>query len=235
MHFSFLTLFPSLLEGYFKDSILKRAIDERLISLSIINFRQFSLNRHHKVDSPQIGGGAGMVLDSLPLYNALGHIRSLDQNAHIVFVLPVAKPFRSCDAKRLAQQKKHIVFVCGRYEGIDERVIEECADEVFCLGDFVLTGGEIAALAFCDSISRYVDGVLGNEESLKEESFESYLLEPPCFSRQKIDHFLLPPSEYSKGNHARIKALKVRFSEAKTRYYRPDLYQKYLLYQKECK
>lgn len=221
MRFSFLTLFPALIESYFSDSILHRALEAGLFTLDICNFRQYATNRYRKVDSPQVGGGAGQVIDALPICHAIEEICAQSPRAHVVFVQPVGKPFNTNDAKRLAQ-KAHLVLVCGRYEGIDERAIECVGDELFALSDCVLTGGELPALMICDSVCRQLEGVLGNPLSLVDESFEQNLLESPQFSREK--GFGVPPSEYSKGNHSKIAALKLQMSVARTRYYRPDLY-----------
>ena len=171
MKFTFVTLFANIVEGYFQDSILKRAIEKKLLSVEYANPRDFSTNKHHKVDDTAVGGGAGMVMNPQPLYDTLDELKKQNPSLHVVFLTPVAKPFKQNDAKRLAK-KEHIAFVSGRYEGIDERVIEKYADEVFSIGDYILTGGELASLVMCDAISRNVDGVLGNSESLEVESFE---------------------------------------------------------------
>ncbi|PAF43154.1 tRNA (guanosine(37)-N1)-methyltransferase TrmD [Helicobacter sp. 11S02596-1] len=227
MRFSFLSLFPSLITSYFEDSILKNAIEKNLIQIHTINFRDYANDRFQKADYPQIGGGAGQVLRPDLIDCAISEIAN---PKHVIFLTPAGKPFCQADAIRLAK-KEHIVFVCGRYEGFDERSIEMCADEVFCIGDFVLTGGELPALCLCDSISRQIAGVLGNPQSLIGESFESHLLEAPNFSRamdleKKFQNFL-PPSEYSKGNHSKIADLKNNLATLKTKYFRPDLYQKW--------
>ena len=134
---------------------------------------------------------------------------------------PVAKPFRQNDAKRLAT-KTHIAFVSGRYEGIDERVVEEFGDEVFSIGDYILTGGELASLVICDAVSRNIDGVLGNSDSLSIESFETPLLEAPSFSKPKDYKQNSVPKEYLKGNHSKIRSLKLALSECKTKFFRPE-------------
>lgn len=221
MQFTFVTLFCSLIQGYFQDSILKRAIDKNLLSITYINPRDFSQNKHSKVDDSAVGGGAGMVMNPQPLCDALDALKNESSLAHIVFVTPVAKPFRQNDAKRLAK-KPHVVFVSGRYEGIDERVIEEFADEVFSIGDYILTGGELASLVLCDAISRNIEGVLGNSDSLSMESFESELLEAPSFSKPKEYRNLMVPKEYLKGNHSKIRTLKIALSECKTKFFRPE-------------
>ncbi|MBC8237313.1 MAG: tRNA (guanosine(37)-N1)-methyltransferase TrmD [Helicobacteraceae bacterium] len=221
MRFTFVTLFPNLIEGYFQDSILKRAIDKELFSVDYLNPRDFSLNKHSKVDDTAVGGGAGMVMNPQPLCDALDSLKTNNPDIHIIFLTPVAKPFKQNDAKRLAK-KSHVAFVSGRYEGIDERVIEEFADEVFSIGDYILTGGELASLVLCDAISRNVEGVLGNSESLSIESFESELLEAPSFSKPKEYRNLVVPKEYLKGNHSKIRTLKIALSECKTKFFRPE-------------
>ena len=221
MTFTFVTLFSNLIEGYFQDSILRRAVDKGLISLKYLNPRDYSNSKHSKVDDTAVGGGAGMVMNPQPLYEALNDLKLNDKNVHIIFLTPVAKPFRQNDAKRLAK-KSHIAFVSGRYEGIDERVIEEFADEVFSIGDYILTGGELASLVMCDAISRNVEGVLGNSDSLSVESFETPLLEAPSFSKPQNYEQKSVPSEYLKGNHSRIRSLKLALSECKTKFFRPE-------------
>jgi len=221
MKFTFVTLFHNLVEGYFQDSILKRAINKNLLEINYLDPREFSTNKHHKVDDTAVGGGAGMVMNPQPLFDALGALKRKDENVHIIFMTPVAKQFSQNDAKRLAK-KEHVAFVSGRYEGIDERVIEEFADEVFSIGDYILTGGELASLVVCDAVSRNIDGVLGNADSLSVESFETPLLEAPAFSKPKIYQQIGVPSEYLKGNHSRIRSLKLALSEYKTKYFRPE-------------
>ena len=221
MKFTFVTLFQNIVEGYFQDSILKRAIDKDILHVEYINPRDFSTSKHNKVDDTAVSGGAGMVMNPQPLYDTLDELKYKDEDIHVVFLTPVAKPFKQNDAKRLAK-KSHIAFVSGRYEGIDERVIETYADEVFSIGDYILTGGELASLVMCDAISRNVDGVLGNSDSLTMESFETSLLEAPSFSKPKEYKGNIVPSEYLKGNHSRIRSLKLVLSECKTKFFRPQ-------------
>ena len=221
MRFTFVTLFSNLVKGYFQDSILKRAIDKEILSINYLNPRDFSNNKHSKVDDTAVGGGAGMVMNPQPLFDSLRELKNQDKNVHIIFLTPVAKQFKQNDAKRLSK-KSHIAFVSGRYEGIDERVIEEFADEVFSIGDYVLTGGELPSLVMCDAISRNIDGVLGNSDSLSIESFETSLLEAPSFSKPKNYDNNSVPSEYLKGNHSKIRSLKLALSEYKTKFFRPE-------------
>lgn len=222
MKFTYITLFPELIKGYFGGSILKRALENKYINIDFINPRDFSTNKHHKIDYPQAGGGAGMLISSEPIHNAILSIKDVEM-AHIVFLLPSAKLFTQNDAKRLAQ-KKHIVFVSGRYEGIDDRVIEDMADEVFCIGDYILTGGELPSLVLSDAICRNIPKVLGNKDSLEEESFENRYLEAPSFTKPNIFNKISIPSAFLKGNHAKIAILKSKLSKIKTKYFRPDIY-----------
>jgi len=221
MKFTFVTLFSNLVEGYFQDSILKRAIAKDLLSIDYRNPRDYSNNKHSKVDDTAVGGGAGMVMNPQPLYDCLEALKKEDEEVHIIFLTPVAKPFVQNDAKRLAK-KSHVAFVSGRYEGIDERVVEKYADEVFSIGDYILTGGELASLVICDAVSRNIDGVLGNSDSLSVESFETLLLEAPSFSKPKVYEDQSVPSEYLKGNHSKIRSLKLALSESKTKFFRPE-------------
>ena len=226
MRFTFVTLFSNLIDGYFQDSILSRAMEKKLFSIDYVNPRDFSISKHKKVDDTAFGGGAGMLMSPQPLFDTLQSIRDKDTDVYIIFATPVAKSFVQNDAKRLAN-KEYIVFVSGRYEGIDERVIEEFADEVFSIGDYILTGGELPSLVMCDAIVRNIDGVLGNSESLEVESFESELLEAPSFTKPQIYNEKYIPSEFLKGNHSKIRSLKSALSECKTSFFRPEKHLKH--------
>jgi len=225
MRFTFVTLFKEIIQCYFHDSILKRAIDKSLIEVDFKNPRDFTTYKHNKVDEYMIGGGAGLTLLPQPITDTIREIKKSSPKAHIIFVTPAAKPFSQKDASRLSK-KEHIVLVSGRYEGFDERLIETLADEVFSIGDFILTGGELPSLCICDSISRQVEGVLGNKESLSGESFENHLLEAPNFTKPNIFEKNSVIKEYLKGNHSKIHHLKNKLSLAKTKFFRPDLYKK---------
>ncbi len=220
MKFTYVTLFHGLIDGYFQDSILKRAMAKGLFSVEYLNPRDYSTSKHKKVDDTAVGGGAGMVMTPQPLFDALNELRSRG-DVHIIFTTPVGKPFVQNDAKRLAT-KAHVAFVSGRYEGIDERVIETFADEVFSIGDYVLTGGELPSLVMSDAIVRNIEGVLGNADSLETESFETQLLEAPSFGKPPVYDGKAAPSEYLKGNHSKIAALKFALSECKTKFFRPE-------------
>lgn len=225
MKFSFVSLFPNLIEPYFDDSILKRAIDKKLLNLEFFNPRDYTNNKHNKVDDTLCGGGAGQLMFPQPLFDILEKIKKDDPEAYIIFPLAAAKPFKQNDAKRLAK-KEHLVFVSGRYEGIDERVIETFANEVFSIGDYILTGGELASTVMSDAIARNIEGVLGNNASLDEESYNllednKLQLEAPSFTKPVNFNNLSVPSELLKGNHAKIRNFKSKLSKYKTKYFRP--------------
>lgn len=221
MRFSFVTLFPDLISGYFSGSILHRAKENGLIKVDFVNPRDFSKDRYNKVDSPMVGGGAGMLMMPEPLVDSIRSVKN--QDSRVIMLSPVGKKFTQNDAIRLSGSP-HLVLVSGRYEGIDERVIESEVDEIFSVGDFILTGGELASLIVCDSVSRNVVGVLGNSDSLSGESFEENLLEAPSFTKPDNFEKKLIISEYLKGNHSKITALKRALSLYKTKYFRPDLF-----------
>jgi len=212
------SLFPNLITPYFQDSILKKALDKNLFEIEIVDFRKYAKNRHKKVDTPLVGGGAGMIIDNEALRYALTEYKLKFPFSRTIFLTPVGKRYNQKDAIRFSKEK-HLFLVCGRYEGFDERLIEDFADEVISIGDFVLTGGEIASLCIIDSVVRNIEGVLGNIHSLEGESFGNDLLEAPNFS--KISNNV--PAILKSGNHKKIESWKARLSEYKTIFHRPDL------------
>ncbi|ACM93469.1 tRNA (guanine-N1)-methyltransferase [Nautilia profundicola AmH] len=217
MKIIFLTLFPNIISCYFEDSVLKKALDKDIFEIEFVNFRDYAVNKYKRVDTPLVGGGAGMIIDNEALRNALDDLKSKNQRAKVIFLTPVGKKFNQKDAIRLASEEV-LILVCGRYEGFDERLIEDFADEVLSIGDYILTGGELGALVIADAVLRNVKGVLGNSESLEGESFENSLLEPPQFSKKgKV------PDILKSGNHTKIKEWQKELSVCKTKFHRPDL------------
>ena len=217
MKIVFVSLFPNLIAPYFEDSILKKAKEKNLFEVEFVNFRDFSKNRHKKVDTEIVGGGAGMIIDNDALRNALEFLKEKYSASKTVFLTPVAKKYNQKDAVRLAKEEV-LILVSGRYEGFDERLIEDFADEVISVGDFILTGGELASLIIADSVLRNIKGVLGNIESLNEESFNENLLEAPSFSKMgKV------PVILKSGNHKKIKEWRDETAFLKTKFHRPDL------------
>ena len=227
MKFTFVTLFPNLIEPYFHDSILKRAVDSNCINYEFYNPRDFTTNKHKKVDDQMVGGGAGMLLFCQPLFDCLDEIKRKDEDAYIIFPLAAAKPFKQNDAKRLAT-KKNIVFVSGRYEGIDERALENIVTDFVSIGDYVLTGGELPAMVVIDTVSRLVPGVLNNEESAETESFSDGLLEYPQYTRPADYNGKAVPEVLLSGHHANIEKWRHEKSLERTKKYRPDLYETYV-------
>lgn len=180
MKFSILTLFPEMFEPI-RSSILGRAEGKNLIEIELINIRDFSKNKHKKVDDTPYGGGAGMLIRPDVVYDAYSSIKN---KGKVIYMSPQGKTLTQAKVKELAKEKE-LVILCGHYEGIDQRVIDEIVDEEISIGDYVLTGGEIPAMVLIDSVSRYVDGVLSNE-SVKEESFSEGLLEYPQYTRPEM-------------------------------------------------
>ena len=217
MKIVFVSLFPNLISPYFQDSILKKALDKNLFEVEFVNFRDFATNKHKKVDTEIVGGGAGMIIDNLALRNALNFLKKKYPFSRIIFLTPVGKRFNQKDAVRLSNEEV-LILVSGRYEGFDERLIEDFANEVISIGDFILTGGELASLILADSILRNIKGVLGNSKSLEEESFNNNLLEAPSFS--KIGEV---PKILKSGNHKKIKEWRDKASLFKTKFHRPDI------------
>jgi len=180
MKFSVLTLFPEMFESL-KSSIIGRAEEKNLIELEIVNIRDFSKDKHKKVDDTPYGGGAGMLIRPDVVYDAYS---SLENRGKVIYMSPQGKPLTQSKVKELAKEKE-LVILCGHYEGIDQRVIDKIVDEEISIGDYVLTGGELPAMVLIDSVSRYVEGVL-KEDSVKEESFSEGLLEYPQYTRPEI-------------------------------------------------
>ncbi len=225
MKFTFVSAFNNLIKPYFEDSILKRAIDANIIDVEFYDIRDFSDNKYNKIDSPLCGGGAGQLFSPKPLFDCLEHIKNTslsERKPHIIFLTPQAPLFSNNDALRLAKKQEHIVFVSSRYQGVDERVIEQYGDEVFSIGEYILTGGELPSLVLCDCIARNIKGVLGNEESLQNESYgDNNLLSSPDFCKPLDINGSKVPDILTSGNHKKINEYKTKLSFAKTKYHRP--------------
>lgn len=225
MIFDVLTLFPEMIEQGFKTSITGRALEEGLLKLNTVNIRDFTKDKHKKVDDYIYGGGAGMLMFPQPIYDAY---KSLDvkEGTKVVYLTPVGKTFDQKMAEDFAKEDE-IVFLCGHYEGVDERIIDTIVTDRVSIGDYVLTGGELPALVMMDAISRNVAGVLGNGESAADESYSDYLLEYPQFSRPEEWNGLKVPSVLLSGDHKKIEEWRFEKSLERTKEYRPDLYNKW--------
>lgn len=199
MKFDVLTLFPEMFEPI-KQSIIGKAEEKKLIDINLINIRDFSKNKHKKVDDTPYGGGAGMVMQADVVYNAYKSIK--DENAKVIYLTPQGKVLNQKKVEELSKQE-HLIFLCGHYEGIDQRVIDKIVDEEISIGNYVLTGGEIPAMVLIDSVSRYVDGVL-SEGSISEESFSQGILEYPQYTRPETFEGVKVPEILLSGHHKNI-------------------------------
>ena len=230
MNFHILTLFPEMVMQGLHTSILGRAADRGDISIEAVNIRDFTTDKHGKVDDYTYGGGAGMLMQAQPVYDACQSIVDRigqDKPRRVIYVTPQGKPFHQEMAKELSAEEE-LIFLCGHYEGIDERVLEEIVTDEISLGDYVLTGGELAAMVMVDAIARLVPGVLHNGESAETESFGDGLLEYPQYSRPEIWHGKRVPEILLSGDHAKVDAWRLEQALARTKERRPDLYEKYM-------
>lgn len=233
MNFHVLTLFPEMIEQGMHTSIIGRAIAGGYLSIDAINIRDYAFNKHQKVDDYPYGGGAGMLMQAEPVYLAYESIqKKLGYRPRVVYLTPQGEVFHQTMAKELAKEKD-LVFLCGHYEGIDERVLDEIVTDYVSIGDYVLTGGELPAMVMMDSISRMVPGVLSNQESGETESFAENLLEYPQYSRPEEWHGQKVPPVLLSGHHANIEAWRREQSILRTAKRRPDLLKKADLTNKE--
>ena len=233
MNFHVLTLFPEMIEQGMHTSIIGRAIAGGYLSIDAINIRDYAFNKHQKVDDYPYGGGAGMLMQAEPVYLAYESIqKKLGYRPRVVYLTPQGEVFHQTMAKELAKEKD-LVFLCGHYEGIDERVLDEIVTDYVSIGDYVLTGGELPAMVMMDSISRMVPGVLSNQESGETESFAENLLEYPQYSRPEEWHGQKVPPVLLSGHHANIEAWRREQSILRTAKRRPDLLKKAELTNKE--
>ena len=218
MKFDVLTLFPEMFESL-KQSIIGKAEEKELIEINLINIRDFSKDKHKKVDDTPYGGGAGMVIRPDVVYDAYKSIK--DENAKVIYLSPQGKVLNQKKVEQLSKEK-HLILLCGHYEGIDQRVIDEIVDEEISIGDYVLTGGEIPAMVLIDTVSRYVEGVI-NEESVNEESFSQGLLEYPQYTRPETFMNKKVPEILLSGHHENINKWRRCEALKNTYYKRPEL------------
>ena len=220
MKIDILTLFPEMFEAL-NVSLLGRVQKKGKLEINIVNVRDFSKNKHKKVDDYAFSGGAGMVLTPQPIYDALQSV--ITKNSYVVYMSPKGTPLTQKKVVDIAKSIEHLVIICGHYEGIDERIIKLCVNEQISVGDFVLTGGEIPAMALVDAVSRYLEGVLHNSESVVDESFSDGLLEYPQYTRPQEFMGLKVPEVLISGNHKEIEKWKKEQKLIETKKYRPDL------------
>lgn len=223
MNFHVLTLFPEMIEQGMNTSIIGRAIAGGYLTVQAVNIRDFAFNKHQKVDDYPYGGGAGMLMQAEPVYLAYESVeKKIGKKPRVIYLTPQGRVFHQEMAREFAREED-LVFLCGHYEGIDERVLEEIVTDYVSIGDYVLTGGELPAMVMMDSISRMVPGVLSNQESGETESFSGGLLEYPQYSRPEEWHGRKVPQVLLSGHHANIDAWRREQSLMRTAKYRPDL------------
>ena len=219
MKFDVLTLFPDMFKSL-DESIIGKAKEKKLIEINLINIRDFSKDKHKKVDDTPYGGGAGMVMMPDVVYDAYSSIKDR-QNAKLIYLSPQGKTLNQEKVKELSKEN-HLILLCGHYEGIDQRVLDEIVDEEISIGDYVLTGGELPAMVLIDSVSRYIEGVI-NEESIEEESFSTNLLEYPQYTRPEEFRGRKVPDVLISGHHENIKKWRAEKALEVTKKKRPDL------------
>ncbi len=225
MKFHVMTLFPELIESAASTSIMGRAIESGLIEVNAVNIRDFSKDKNRRGDDYTYGGGAGMLMQAEPVYDCYRSLK-LKSNTPVIYMTPVGEVFSQDKAEELSKYDE-LVFLCGHYEGIDERVLDKIVTHRISIGDYVLTGGELPSLVCMDAISRLVPGVLGNEESARTESFDDYLLEYPQYSRPDEWEGEKVPEVLTSGNHKLIEEWRLEESIKRSKKFRPDLYEKW--------
>ena len=226
MNFHILTLFPEMVMDGLNTSIIGRAVSNGLLSIEAVNIRDYAFNKHQSVDDYPYGGGAGMLMQAEPVYQAYqSNAGRLEKQPRVVYLSPQGKTFTQKMAEELAQESE-LVLLCGHYEGIDERVLEEIVTDYVSIGDYVLTGGELPAMVMVDAISRLVPGVLHNDVSAEFESFQDNLLEYPQYSRPEEWHGKKVPEVLLSGHHANIEKWRREQAVLRTRERRPDLLEK---------
>ena len=225
MRIDIITIFPKMFGPILNESIVKRAQAKGKVKISICDLRDHTSDKHRKVDDRPFGGGSGMVMTPEPIFNAVKKLKLQSPKAtksHVVLLCPQGKKFTQVTAKKLAR-KKHLILICGHYEGVDERVRQELVDEEISIGDYVLTGGELPAMVLVDAVVRLIPGVLGDKNSLNFESFEGNLLEYPHYTRPANFKGLCVPSILLSGDHKNIEIWRNKEALNRTRKRRPDL------------
>lgn len=235
MHFYIMTLFPEMVMQGLNTSIIGRAMDKGILSIDAVNIRDYAFNKHNSVDDYPYGGGAGMLMQAEPVYQAYRAVKErLEKTPRVVYLSPQGRTFNQSMAEEFARETE-LVLLCGHYEGIDERVLEEIVTDYVSVGDYVLTGGELPAMLVVDAVSRLVPGVLHNDVSAEFESFQDNLLEYPQYSRPEIWHEKRVPEVLLSGHHANVEKWRREQSVLRTAKLRPDLLERAELTEEEKK
>jgi tRNA (guanine37-N1)-methyltransferase len=230
MRIDIITIFPGMFAPVLNESMIKRAQQKAIVKIHVHDLRKFTKDKHHKVDDRPFGGGSGMVMAAQPIFDAVKEIKSqaarhkpqVKKNAKVILLCPQGKPFKQAMARKLSKEK-HLIFICGHYEGIDERVRQRLADEEISIGDYVLTGGELPAMVITDAVVRLIPGVLGDKNSLNFESFEGNLLEYPQYTRPENFRGMAVPEVLLSGDHKKIASWRRLEAGKRTKARRPDL------------
>ncbi|MBQ3486240.1 MAG: tRNA (guanosine(37)-N1)-methyltransferase TrmD [Clostridia bacterium] len=234
MKITILTIFPEMFESVLNSSILGRAREQGLIEVECVDIRPFSDRKHKNTDDYPFGGGAGMVMLAQPIMDAMASVTGEGFRGRRIYMGPRGTTLTTQKARELAQEE-HLVLLCGHYEGVDQRALDSCIDEEISIGDYILTGGELAAMVLTDCVARFIPGVLGSAESPEEESFSDGLLEYPQYTRPRELNGMEVPEILLSGDHAKIKAWRRQESLRATKRFRPDLLEKADLTDKEKK
>ena len=234
MKITILTIFPEMFESVLNSSILGRAREQGLVEVECVDIRPFSDRKHKNTDDYPFGGGAGMVMLAQPIMDAMKHVTGENFSGKRIYMGPRGTTLTTAKARELAKEE-HLVLLCGHYEGVDQRALDACIDEEISIGDYILTGGELAAMVLTDAVSRFIPGVLGSGESAEEESFSDGLLEYPQYTRPRELNGMEVPEVLLSGDHAKIKAWRRQESLRATKKFRPDLLEKAELTAKEKK
>ena len=222
MKIDILTLFPNMFDGVFEESIIKRAIDTNKVEINLIDFREYTNDPHNKVDDTPYGGGAGMVLMCQPIFDCINSIK--DDDSIVIMMTPDGVPYKQKQAYELSTEK-HIIILCGHYEGFDDRIRSICDMEI-SIGDFVLTGGEIPAMVLVDSIVRLIPGVIREESHLEDSFNDNYLLDYPVYTKPRVYNGMEVPEVLLSGDHKKIDEYRYNESVKRTKLRRPDLIEK---------
>lgn len=234
MKITILTIFPEMFESVLNSSILGRAREQGLIEVECVDIRPFSDRKHKNTDDYPFGGGAGMVMLAQPIMDAMKSVCGENFSGRRIYMGPRGTTLSTAKARELAREE-HLVLLCGHYEGVDQRALDACIDEEISIGDYILTGGELAAMVLTDCVSRFIPGVLGSGESAEEESFSDGLLEYPQYTRPRELNGMEVPEILLSGDHAKIKKWRRQESLRATKRFRPDLLEKAELTDKEKK
>ncbi|MGI6680766.1 MAG: tRNA (guanosine(37)-N1)-methyltransferase TrmD [Bdellovibrionota bacterium] len=222
MHIAILTIFPEIFSSFLSTGLLKKALDNKIFSIDIVNIRDYASPPHFKVDDEPYGGGAGMLMKPEPIFYAIDELKKTLDDPYIVLLTPSGKTFTQSEAIKYSK-KENIIFICGRYEGVDQRVIDLVVDEEISIGDYVLMGGEVPCMAVIEATTRLIPNVIGNTESIITESFSENLLEAPQYTRPLEFQGLKVPEVLTSGHHENIKKWREKKAIEKTTKVKPEL------------